>query len=166
MVDLKHAIEYAKSYYYNLEQIKIIKTYLIGVSAGGNLVLLALQEHFIEPDGAIAISPPTLLEDSVFLNNMISNNLTFNYVVDQCFQKNELRKFTIQRNKLLETGIPILITHGTNDKIVPIKHSKYLVENSPANSNIKLVEFPFEGHNYTNTKDSLLKIILQFLKQK
>jgi len=163
LIDLKNATEYAKSYYFKLQKRKMDKIYLVGVSAGGNLVLLALQELLIKPDAVIAISPPTLLEDSVFLNNKIDKNLSFNYVVEQCFQKNELRKFTVQKSKLLETGVPILITHGKMDKIIPIQHSKYLVENSPKNSKIRLIEFPWEGHNYTTAKDSLLIQIIEFL---
>jgi dipeptidyl aminopeptidase/acylaminoacyl peptidase len=165
LIDLKNAIEYAKFSFLKLQKRNIEKIYLLGVSAGGNLVLLALQENLINPDRVIAISPPTLLEDSVFLNNKIDKHLSFNSVVEQCFQINELRKFTIQKNKLIETGIPILLTHGKLDKIVPIQHSKYLVENSPQNSKIRLIEFPLEGHNYTNAKDSLLKRIIQFLRE-
>jgi 3-oxoadipate enol-lactonase len=65
--------------------------------------------------------------------------------------------------RLKDVRVPVLVLHGTADKIIPFPNSGVLIEQIPS---ARLIEYPGAGHGFlVECADDLNEAVLHFLRQ-
>lgn len=71
-------------------------------------------------------------------------------------------------NSVNNIGIPVLLIHGTNDSVVPIKQSELMYDAmKKANANVEFIKLEKDDHHLSNsvTRYQALKAMVDFLKK-
>jgi pimeloyl-ACP methyl ester carboxylesterase len=66
------------------------------------------------------------------------------------------------KEQLREIGIPVLIIHGTADRVVPIENSRELAKQF---ENSRLVEVQGADHSYKGKEQEIARIIAEWIKE-
>ncbi len=137
----------------NIFKIENRKIIIIGHSTGGNFAIRALYKFSIIPDLLILISVPKKI-DSGYLSRWNSHRSGKHEVpfIDIAM----MIKF-INSTGLIKfsAGFPVLIIHGDNDKLVPVKDScSWKKENFTKSARIVII--PDAGHDDICSKRGIL----------
>lgn len=121
------------------------KIVLCGGSMGGTSALIFASRHPEEVDGVYAMCPAT---DVVEMFPRFCEQFTIAYggspsEVPRVYAERCSRHFV---SKLAQ--VPIFLTHGSNDIVIPVKHSRLLVEKlRERGARACLIELAGGGHN-------------------
>lgn len=133
------------------------KIFIRGTSAGGLVVITALYKYSVFTAGVACypVSDLTAFADETHNFEKFYNHYLIGdpKITSEEYVKRSPISFADKITK------PILLMHGTDDRVIPIEHSqklyKLLEHNNPLN---KYIEFPGEGHGFRTT-DSLTSSI-------
>lgn len=147
-IDVKAAIDFVLS---KRQEWQVSDQFVLaGGSAGGHLALLHAYKN--NSDGLInavaAYFPPTDLS-SYYMNFTASQDM-LNYVIGGSPDSLSLLYQESSPINYIETSIPTILFHGSNDVIVPVNQSYQLIDS--LNAHLKVVEswiIPGEGHGFT-----------------
>jgi uncharacterized protein len=146
-------VEAAWNYLIDRQKIKPQNIFIYGHSLGGAIAIDLAKKH-PEMAGLIVFGTFTSMRDMVELNSFFKI-LPLNWILTQKFD-------SITKIKSLQ--VPILIVHGTDDRIVPVTMSKDLF--AAASEPKKLVLIPGGDHNdlFPGNEPKYRRIVQQFIK--
>lgn len=141
---------------------------LAGASAGGHLVLMAAQSHDVASHLSYLIAwyPVTDLKSMVYQPNPVSRTIVERYM-NGSYDTNQKEYQQISPLSYSYTHTPpLLLVHGTGDKLVEPSQSIRLARQNP--TNVHLVLLPKGNHGFTNLsiQESTADTIQYILKNK
>jgi len=127
------------------------KLYLYGESMGGFITTLVAASA---PSRFKAV---TLIYPALSIPTDYSNGLGL--APWQKFKDNALSYYGKEKDLFLSCAMPVLIQHGTDDKLVDISFSRNAAKIFP---NAKLIELPGAGHGINMPWESVIKTSIEF----
>jgi uncharacterized protein len=145
--------EAAWNYLIDRQQIKPQNIFIYGHSLGGAIAIDLAIKH-PEMAGLIVFGTFTSLKDVVELNSFLKI-FPLNWILTQKFD-------SITKIKSLQ--VPIVIAHGTDDRIIPVTMSQDLFAAAPKPK--KLVLIPEGDHNdlFPGNEPKYRRIVQQFIE--
>jgi acetyl esterase/lipase len=158
--DVKNAVKFL-SQKANIYHVNRDKVAILGISAGGQLALLAAYDPTIAHhniNAVVAIAPVT--------NLVVSDNP----MIAALFPKNDLaRRLVASPIAYANSGVPTLLIHGTNDSAVPFHQSELLTDALSKNHiPVELEPIARADHNFilmpSRAQEQALILIVRYLK--
>ncbi len=120
------------------------KVILLGASMGGTSALIFAARHAEQLDGVIALCPAS---DMVEMYPSFSNPFRIAYggSPDEVPEEYAARSVRIAPGNL--AMLPLVIVHGSDDKIIPVHHSRQLVQQISAKTRLRYLEIPGGNHD-------------------
>ena len=143
------------------------KVCLLGASYGGYAALMALAQFPDDYECAIALAPVT---DLNLLLKELRGNSSEKFITKAI--KNKMDKRDLMRlspyKVAKDISDPILLLHGTLDRIIPFEHSDKMAKAlEKANKDVRLIPLQNSGHDLFHEKTRLkyFREIEKFLKK-
>jgi hypothetical protein len=145
--------EAAWNYLIDRQQIKPQNIFIYGHSLGGAIAIDLAKKHS-EMAGLIVFGTFTSMRDMVDINSLLKI-LPLNWILTQKFDS---------FNKIKSLQVPILIVHGTDDRVVPVNMSQDLFAAAPEPKQLVLI--PGGDHNdlFPGNDPKYRRIVQQFIQ--
>jgi acetyl esterase/lipase len=152
---------------------------VLGESAGGHLALLtgmtkpedgfegkSLPEQSSEVQAVVSVFGPTDL--TLYAQDDSAQRSVFQPMFGKKFSESSEPYIKASPIHYVRKGLPpILMLHGTSDRVVPIEHAKTLYQKlRDTNNPARLIEYDREDHGWFDPRQAMaLRDVLDFLKE-